>query len=139
MIEFSTHQAPATEQTPTSANPGNVLTGGTTRGAETFEVRQHRIEEQLTQSLALPDPRAAGLGSVGADLMQIELRVSEALTGAMGSGRLSFAELEQYQPAVNMLTKLAKTIAQLIQLQTKFDRTDDSGEAQPLPSEEIAS
>lgn len=118
-------------QSPASSaalNPPTAERADAHQPGRVFDSRRQRIEEHLAQSLACEAPLPAVLGAVGADLMHAELQVGEALKAALGTGPMSFGELDQYRGGITMLVKLAKTITQLAQLQGKL-----------VPKEELTS
>ncbi len=85
-----------------------------------FALRKQRIEQHRQDSLADSDARTSVVGTVGADLMLLQLQVGEALRDVLGSGRVSPELLSRNQGGIEMLLKLSKLVTQLSQLHRKM-------------------
>ncbi len=89
---------------------------------DSFALRKRRIEQHFQDSLADSDARTSVVGTVGADVMLLQLQVREALRDVLGSGRVSPELLSRNQAGIEMLLKLSKLVTQLSQLHRKMQR-----------------
>ncbi len=87
-----------------------------------FALRKRRIDEHFQDSLADSDARTSVVGTVGADVMLLQLQVREALRDVLGSGRVSPELLSRNQGGIEMLLKLSKLVTQLSQLHRKMQQ-----------------
>jgi hypothetical protein len=102
--------------------------------------RRERIREHLDQALSDPDPTSAALGCVTADLLTVSTRLGCAILKDSGRHSIDLDDVDQQLPAVNLLIRTTKQVAQIEQLRIQLRARSDLPRKSPNdapPSEEI--
>jgi hypothetical protein len=86
-----------------------------------------RIRDYRANKFGTSSSRNAALRTISADLMEVEAYLAQAVRDEMDSGPLTVDELDTVEPAVDMMTRLAKQITQLAKLESQ------SRPSYPLP------
>jgi hypothetical protein len=94
--------------------------GTNTESASKFELRKQRIDEHFRESLGHADTRISIVGTVGNDLLMLQLQIGEALREVLGTGPVSPELLSRNRPAIEMQLKLSKQVTSNFQLQRKM-------------------
>jgi hypothetical protein len=81
-----------------------------------YQLRIRRINELRTRSQRFQNPLAAAVQAAIADLLELQLTVSEAIRKACGSEPIGLEKLDELVPAIDIKTRLAKPTAQYIQI-----------------------
>lgn len=68
--------------------------------------------------------RTAALRAVSADLMEIEVHVTEAIRGAVVITPMTCETIEEYSPSIDLVLRLAKQISQVSQLEMRSSQLD---------------
>ena len=79
--------------------------------------RRERVHERLVDALNNPDPSAAVLGCISADLMTVGLRIGSAILRDAGQRPINLDDVEHESPAINLYIRVTKQVAQIEQIQ----------------------
>ena len=81
-------------------------------------MRLEKIQEYLRHSLGKVDPLEANLGAVSADLMQMALRLKEAIEADLGARQLD--HFEKLMPAIDAYLRVTRQIDRLASLDRRL-------------------
>lgn len=87
-------------------------------------IRQQRIVDYVTESLAKNDLLEANLGAVNGDLMLIAYRLQAVLGDVLQRPPESLVELSELMPAIDGYLRVTKQVERYSQLALKMKRGD---------------
>jgi hypothetical protein len=125
---------------PFSATSETESTGDRSKShdVDVFDKRKQRIRTHLLDSLGDEDTRTSIIGAVSADVMMLQLQVSDALQGVLGTGRCGPDLLSRNREGIDMFLKLSKLVTQISQLHRKMladtETTDHDQESEEMKS-----